>query len=115
MYILVNLIALSHGLGLGWSSPATQYFASSSTHLTGGAASHSDLSWIGASITLGALVGTLFAGFLADCLGKKMTLMIMALPNFAFWVMIYYGKTVTVIIVGRFVSGITGKFTKCWN
>ncbi|XP_070508196.1 facilitated trehalose transporter Tret1-like [Chironomus tepperi] len=105
---IVNLLALSHGLGLGWSSPAIQYLASESTHLKAGPASHGQLSWIGASITLGALVGTLLAGCLAECMGKKRSLMILALPNFGFWVLTYFAISVREIIIGRFIGGITG-------
>ncbi|CAG9801730.1 unnamed protein product [Chironomus riparius] len=105
---IVNLLAFSHGLGLGWSSPAVQYFASKSTHLKGGPSSPSELSWIGASITLGALIGTIFAGSFANCMGKKRTLMILALPNFGFWVLTYFAISVKEIIIGRFIGGITG-------
>lgn len=80
--------------------------------MAGGAATHAELSWVGASITLGAIVGTLIAGFLAQCIGKKTTLMALAVPNFIFWILTYVAKTVTEIIVGRFISGITGKNTK---
>jgi len=58
---------------------------------------------------LGALVGTFIAGYLADCMGKKRTLMFLALPNFGFWVMTYFAITVKELIIGRFISGITGK------
>lgn len=105
----VNLLALSHGLGLGWSSPAVQYFASEKSHLEDKPASPGDLSWIGSSVTLGALIGTFIAGYLADCMGKKRTLMFLTLPNFGFWVMTYFAITVKELIIGRFISGITGK------
>ena len=64
---------------------------------------------LGASITLGALVGTIMAGYLADCMGKKRTLMILTLPNLGFWILTYFAIEVHEIIVGRFIGGITGE------
>ena len=77
--------------------------------MKGGPANPGQLSWIGASITLGALIGTIFAGYFANCMGKKRTLMILALPNFGFWVLTYFAISVKEIIIGRFIGGITGK------
>lgn len=41
-------------------------------------------------------------------MGKKRTLMFLALPNFGFWVLTYFAITVKELIIGRFIGGITG-------
>lgn len=62
----------------------------------------------GASISIGALIGALACGKLADMIGKKKTLLILAVPNIAFWCLIYLSTQMIHLYIARGIAGITG-------
>ena len=63
-------------------------------------------SWVGSLLNLGAFVGALPAGLIADKIGRKVTLCILAIPLTGSWLLIAFGSSVTELFAGRFISGI---------
>jgi SP family facilitated glucose transporter-like MFS transporter 8 len=47
-------------------------------------------SWIGSLSPLGSLVGAIPAGYLANLLGRRLLMLIMAVPMFLGWVLIVF-------------------------
>lgn len=104
----MNLVALSHGNILGWAAPALPKLASDSTPLISGPMTNEEMSWVGSINCVGALVGSLSFGYVIALLGSKRALLLMAVPNFIFWLLIYFGNMYYHILIARFISGWTG-------
>ncbi|XP_065084159.1 facilitated trehalose transporter Tret1-like [Ochlerotatus camptorhynchus] len=106
--IAVNIITISHGAAIGWVSPFLPYLQSSETHLTSGAVSIEQASWIGSLLCIGGLIGAPSFGLLADRFGKKVGLQLIVLPHVAFWLCILFGQNVYFIYLGRILAGSGG-------
>ena len=65
------------------------------------------ITWIGSSMTLGALCGALFSGTISQFFGRKKALIIYGIPFTIGWVLLVLAKNVTLLIVGRVVCGIS--------
>ena len=78
----MNLISISYGNSAGWTS--SNYLLLNSeenTPLECGPLSTEQLSWIGALLGVGGLVGSLFFGWLADTIGRKYCLCLISIPS----------------------------------
>ncbi|XP_053673559.1 facilitated trehalose transporter Tret1-like [Anopheles nili] len=124
---VVNIISLSHGFALGWVSPSLEYLQSNGTHLTSGPITVEQTSWLGSSISLGAVFGVVLYGFIADRFGKRTALQLTLVPHVVrhpslqtlatvtivpvfkgFWLCIIFARDVMVLCVGRLLSGAAG-------
>lgn len=101
--ILATLAALVAGSFMSWTSPALPLLQKhdSVPYVTDG-----EGSWIGSILNLGAFLGALPAGLVADRIGRKFTLSILALPLSASWLLIGFGNSVAELFAGRFIAGI---------
>ncbi|KAG5684274.1 hypothetical protein PVAND_013510 [Polypedilum vanderplanki] len=106
--IIVNILTLAHGCALGWTSPSLPYLKSEDTHLKEGPADANAISWIGSSISFGALIGALVCGKLAVMIGKKKLLLFLTLPNVTFWCMVFLSKNLYHLYIARGIAGLTG-------
>lgn len=104
----MNLIALSHGCVVGWLSPFLPYLKSSNSHLSTGAITSEDASWIGSLLAVGGFVGTIAFGQITEKFGKKIALFLLVIPHLSFWCLIYFSTHVYHLYLGRFIAGITG-------
>ncbi|KAF5278492.1 hypothetical protein FQA39_LY05981 [Lamprigera yunnana] len=71
-------------------------------------------SWIGSLMALGAAVGPIGAGFSAEKLGRKKTLLLLSgIPFVISYLMLAFAKTVVLYYVARFIAGFAlgGVFT----
>ncbi|EDV93397.1 facilitated trehalose transporter Tret1 [Drosophila grimshawi] len=103
----VNLMTLTHGIGIGWFAPSLPLLGSEETPLNQ-PISVNEVSWVGGLVGLGALAGNIIFGLLLDRIGRKLCMYFMAIPNMTFWILIYLAKDVTYIYAGRFLAGISG-------
>ncbi|KAG5667691.1 hypothetical protein PVAND_015663 [Polypedilum vanderplanki] len=106
--IAINIITLAHGCAIAWVSPTSSYLKSNETHLTDGPITATQSSWIGSLISIGALINTFCYGKIADILGKKISLIILLVPNVIFWLLIYFSTNVIHIYIARAIAGLTG-------
>jgi SP family facilitated glucose transporter-like MFS transporter 8 len=97
------MAALVGGSFMSWTSPALPLLQKpdSVPHVT-----DEEGSWIGSLLTLGAFIGALPAGLLADKIGRKVTLCILAIPLTGSWLMIAFSGSVTELFAGRLIGGI---------
>lgn len=98
-----NLILLISGTAMTWSSPVL-------AKLSGVDLSQSPFdtpitpeqgSWISSLVTLGAAVGPFIFGFLAERIGRKPTLLYLAVPFLFSYIMFVFGTNVEVYYVAR--------------
>lgn len=61
--------------------------------------------WIASWLPIGALVGSLPAGILAEKIGRKYTAMLIAIPYILSWGLTVTAKSVMVLYVARFLIG----------
>lgn len=101
--VAATMAALVAGSFMSWTSPALPLLQKhdSVPHVT-----NEEGSWIGSLLNLGAFCGALPAGLLADKIGRKFTLCILAIPLTGSWLMIAFAGTVTELFAGRFMGGI---------
>lgn len=104
----VNIIAFSHGCTSGWVSPFISYLKSDETHLTTGAVSSEDISWIGSLLCVGGFIGTIAFGKITQKWGKKNALFLLVIPHLSFWALIYFSTHVYHLYLARFLAGLTG-------
>ncbi|XP_007942509.1 solute carrier family 2, facilitated glucose transporter member 8 [Orycteropus afer afer] len=95
---------LSFGFALGYSSPAIPSLrreTSPAPRLDDDAAS-----WFGAIVTLGAAAGGLLGGWLVDCAGRKLSLLLCTVPFVAGFAIITAAQDVWMLLVGRLLTGL---------
>nr|CAD7260354.1 unnamed protein product [Timema shepardi] len=85
-----SLGCLCGGAVLGWTSPALPYLQGEDLN---DSLTDDQGSWVGATAPLGALVGALPGGWLADTFGRKAMLLYLAVPYFVSWLMIVFADT----------------------
>ena len=85
------------GAALGYSSPAIP-------NLNGHRNSfHVDVttqSWISSSLTIGALISSISGGPVVDKFGRKLTMMLAAVPNVLGWAMMASSPNAITMVVG---------------
>ncbi|XP_015604212.1 facilitated trehalose transporter Tret1 [Cephus cinctus] len=99
--VLATMSALSGGTYLGWTSPALPLLREDD---------HLDIndgvgSWIGSLTPLGALIGALPAGYLADKVGRKRAILIITLPLLFCWYLVGFTHNLVWILLGRALAG----------
>lgn len=79
--ISANLIMVGYGCAIGWLSMALPLLNSDDSPLDTGKLSVSDVSWIGSSVSLGALTGNFFCGYIVTIIGARHTIYMIGLPQ----------------------------------
>lgn len=77
----MNLLTVSYGVTLGWPSAAILLLTSDESPLPSGKITLDEASWIASLLGIGALFGNLFFGFIIGKLGRKLPLMLLAIPT----------------------------------
>lgn len=86
-----NLMALSHGGLMGWTSPALLILQTTESQV--GKVTDVDTSWLGSITYIGAFFGTLIFMEIIRIFGRKNTFLILAVPNF-----VHFSRDVSVFI-----------------
>ena len=79
--VLVNLCTLGYGLSVGWYASAFLLYDSDDCPLPSGRVEMHEIAWIGSIVGIGGLVGTVVVGWIADRIGRKNSLLAMAVPQ----------------------------------
>lgn len=94
----------------GWPSPSLpKLFDDSSTIPV----TDEEGSWIAVMPLLGAVCGSIIGALVLDVIGRKKVTLISCFPFFAAWIMIAYAKSVVVLILARFIAGISDGLAFC--
>jgi SP family facilitated glucose transporter-like MFS transporter 8 len=103
LLVAATLAALVAGSFMSWTSPALPLLQEpgSVPYVT-----DEEGSWVGSLLNLGAFLGALPAGLVADRLGRKLTLCLLAVPLSASWLMLGFGSSVAELFAGRFIAGV---------
>lgn len=94
LYTTVTIGGFIAGTSLGWTSPAGPMLEKNQY---GFIVSEENISWIGALMPLGALLGCPAMGGLVNKLGRKDIMLILTIPTLLGWTLIICAKTVITI------------------
>lgn len=101
------MIALAHGLQLGWTAPTIPLLTSVNTPLLDGPITNVQVSWIGSIGAIGVIFGSFTYGFLTSIMGCKRATVLVTIPSIGFWVLIYFGHLYYHILLAKFLSGVS--------
>ncbi|EGI69874.1 PREDICTED: facilitated trehalose transporter Tret1-like [Acromyrmex echinatior] len=105
---LVTLCAalggMQAGITLGWTSPILPYLTSAESFLP--ELSKDQISWITSLLALGAIVGAMPTGKIADRIGRKWAIFLTAVPFAICWLTLFTIRNINSIYIARFIGGI---------
>ncbi|KAJ6640243.1 Facilitated trehalose transporter Tret1 [Pseudolycoriella hygida] len=100
--VILCLSAVAAGTGLAWTAPVLDQLNANSTL----PATDEEASWIAGFLAIGAWVGAVPAGILAEQIGRKKTAIAIGLAYAIGWALTVIATNVYVLYVARFVIGI---------
>ena len=103
-----NLLIISFGTSVGWPSTSSSILQSELSPLTTGPLTTNEASWIVSLYCFTGFVSTLLFGYIADKYGRKTTLLLLAIPQIASWILTIYATNVTYLYAARLCVGVTG-------
>ncbi|XP_039437012.1 facilitated trehalose transporter Tret1-like isoform X2 [Culex pipiens pallens] len=106
--IAVHLVTVGYGVTVGWTAPIIPLLRSEDTPLPAGPITVEQASWIGSSLCIGGMTGTVLFALIHTYFGKKIGLLLLAVPHLILWSLIWAGDNVYYIYVARVLSGVTG-------
>lgn len=77
---LVNIICISHGIGIGWMSPTLRKLQTADSPLSF-PLGVKEMSWVGSALGIGSMIGNSLSGLLINRLGSKACLLFIAIPH----------------------------------
>ncbi|XP_046483699.1 facilitated trehalose transporter Tret1 [Neodiprion pinetum] len=98
------LLALATGSVLAWTSPALPQLKDPNGWLF---VNTEQGSWIGSILSIGAIIGAVPAGTLADKIGRKKTILATAVPYLLSWIIIIFARSVALLCLARTLAGIS--------
>jgi sugar porter (SP) family MFS transporter len=108
------MMGFTSGIAIGWTSPILPKLVKlSPANPLDRAISSDEGAWIAGFMPVGALIGPLVAGQSADKLGRKRTLLMLACPMIASFLVAAFARNVALLYVSRFLVGLGtgGSFT----
>ena len=99
---------MGYGAGIGWGSTALLLLGTDDNPIGNGAASADQIGWIVSMLGVGALTGTIVVRWMADHLGRKATLIYLAVPQLASWWFAFEANDVWLMMVSRLLVGFVG-------
>ncbi|KAJ8920262.1 hypothetical protein NQ315_011923 [Exocentrus adspersus] len=105
---IVDLLSTSGDIPLSWTSPMYPKLYSNDTHVNplGKPITEQEDAWLGSLVTIGAVLGPLPFGFIAEKFGRKTALLSIALPHIVAYITMSFAKTIYLFYFGRILSGL---------
>ncbi|XP_047145277.1 solute carrier family 2, facilitated glucose transporter member 8 [Hydra vulgaris] len=100
--LIASLASLCFGFAIGYTSP-TEVAIENDSRLN---ITKDEFSWFASIIALGALFGSIFAGFSVDKFGRKTTILITSVFYIPGWCLICYATNISMLYAGRILVGV---------
>lgn len=101
--ISASIMAVGVGTALAWTSPVLPQLYEPNSWLV---ITTEQGSWVSSLLALGAMVGAILSGPMADKLGRKKSLLLLTAPFLLSWAIIIFAFELWLINVARFIVGI---------
>ncbi|KAH8377878.1 hypothetical protein KR093_007646, partial [Drosophila rubida] len=98
-------ICIAHGIGIGWFAPTMRKMQTEESPMNF-MATVSEVSWVGSCLGIGAMTGNALMGVILPYLGSKLCLLLIAIPQTCYWLLVYFAESVEYLYVGRFLGGL---------
>jgi len=113
--LIANIAAVSMGLAIGFSSillPQLRPGYNETDHLTSTIhqpflITDEEGSWIAAMFSLGAIFGGFTSAFLGKKYGRRVSLIMMAIPDLLGWILVASSQNIWMMLIGRFLAGFS--------
>ncbi|XP_018576204.1 facilitated trehalose transporter Tret1-like [Anoplophora glabripennis] len=108
-----NVISFIAATSLTWTSPILSKLKNETDTPFSSPLSEDEASWVSSLLPLGAVFGPFVYGFLADWIGRKLSLMICGVPFLLSYLALAFGKAPWIYYAARFLIGtsVGGVFT----
>ncbi|EDW63945.2 facilitated trehalose transporter Tret1 [Drosophila virilis] len=106
--IFVNIVSISFGAYCGWPSSSFLELSSDASPLETGPLTKQDQGNVASVLCLGGLVGNVFFLWLAEKIGRRQSMLWVALPSLLGWIGIPYARNPNHLIAARFLGGMAG-------
>ncbi|GAB0098155.1 hypothetical protein DMENIID0001_138620 [Sergentomyia squamirostris] len=103
-----NLLSILFGFVLSWTSPAIALLQSEQSPLDSGPITIDEASLMTALMYVGCCMGAIVAGWLANTVGRRISLLILVIPQLIGFILIVTARNVTVLYISRIFSGFSG-------
>ncbi|XP_066937289.1 facilitated trehalose transporter Tret1-like [Macrobrachium rosenbergii] len=107
--LAVSLSNLSAGAVNGWTAAALPSMKEDPAIVL----TTADIAWMASIISVGCMLGSIFAGRVMDLIGRRMTLIVLAPFLLVGWLTIALASNTTVILLGRMICGTATAFLYC--
>ncbi|KAJ8935322.1 hypothetical protein NQ314_012890 [Rhamnusium bicolor] len=104
--VCVCIGALGSGTVLGWTSNITDDLKAGK--LGGLEMTDFQLSWVGSLVPLGAMFICMPVGWMADVIGRKLTVLFSSIPFIIGWLLMTFPAHIGMVYAGRLLTGIAG-------
>lgn len=94
--------AAAAGTGLSWTSPVLDQLKSGNSRIT---ISAEEGTWIASLLPIGAIIGAVPSGYLADKLGRKKAAILIAIPYIISFLLIVLVQNLWTIYAARLIIG----------
>lgn len=108
--LAANIAALSSGLAIGFSSillPQLRPTYNGTEPHQPFLISEEEGSWIAAMFSLGAIFGGLISAFLGKTYGRRVSLMMLTVPDLLGWILVASSQNIWMMLTGRFLAGLS--------
>jgi len=107
--LAANIAALSSGLAIGFSSillPQLRPTYNGTEPHQPFLISEEEGSWIAAMFSLGAIFGGFISAFLGKTYGRRVSLMMLTVPDLLGWILVASSQNIWMMLTGRFLAGL---------
>ncbi|XP_011300590.1 facilitated trehalose transporter Tret1-2 homolog [Fopius arisanus] len=105
--LIVNIIALSNGIVLGWASPVMPQLRTVDTPVGSTPLTTEHISWLNGVLPLGALTILPFCSIITEKFGRKIALCLGAIPAIACWLLKVCATSYTYLLLARYAAGMS--------
>lgn len=103
IFVTANLMAITDGMAVGWTSPMIPYFLSDKSHIK---MTRNQAEWLESYLLFGAFAGLPLTAFVTDKIGRKKSLILACSILVLTWVVLAIGDHVLYLNFARFFQGI---------